>query len=148
MKKLIYFLPVIFLFAACVDQSIQEEKQILDYLADNNLTAEATSEGIYYIIENEGTGERPVFNSTVEVDYHGYLLDGTVFDSSYDRGTPATFGLWRVIPGWQIGIPLFKEGGKGTLIIPSSYAYGSSSPSSLIPRNAILIFDIELHDVE
>lgn len=149
MKKLIYLLPVILLFTACTgDQSIEDEALILDYLSDNNLTAEVTAEGIYYIIEDEGTGTRPVISDRVEVHYEGRLLDGTVFDSSYDRNETATFGLNQVIRGWQIGIPLFKEGGKGKLLIPSAYAYGNSSPSNLIPRNSVLIFDVELIDVK
>ena len=149
MKKLIFlFLPVVLLFSACESQEEADDQIILDYLETNNLTAERTEEGIYYIIENQGTGDNPVLNDQVKVHYEGYLLDGTIFDSSIQRGTPAEFPLLGVIQGWQIGIPLFKEGGSGTLLIPSSYAYGSNPPfNSGIPRNAVLAFDVELIEI-
>ena len=147
MKKLIFlFLPVVFLFSACGDQSEKDQEIILNYLEENNLTAERTEEGVYYIIDNPGTGENPTVNDDVKVHYEGYFLDGTVFDSSIARGTPAEFPLRGVIQGWQIGIPLFKEGGKGTLLIPSWLAYGSSARSG-IPANSVLIFDVELIEI-
>ena len=120
---------------------------IEEYLEENNLTAEMTPEGLYYIIEQPGTGRRPTINNEVEVHYHGELLNGDVFDSSINRGTPATFPLRNVILGWQIGIPLFKEGGKGKLICPPDLAYGSNPPRG-IPNNAVLVFDVELIDVK
>ncbi len=125
-----------------------DEQLIQDYIAENNLTTQVTDEGIHYIIESEGTGTQAEFNSTVTVHYEGFLLNGNKFDSSYDGGTPATFSLNNVIAGWQLGIPLFKEGGRGTLIIPSGYAYGNTSPSSAIPQNSVLLFNIELIDVQ
>ncbi len=140
------------LFAACgnddANQAATDEQLIQEYLSDNNLTAQITDEGIYYIIESEGSGTQAEFGNTVTVHYEGFLLDGTKFDSSIDRGVPSTFSLNNVIAGWQLGIPLFKEGGRGTLIIPSIYAYGNSSPSPDIPRNSVLLFNIELIDVQ
>lgn len=133
--------------SSCKDQSEKDLESIIDYLTENNIEAEATSTGLYYTINAEGTGTRPLITDDVTVDYKGYLIDGSIFDSSYERGTPATFPLSQVIVGWQEGIPLFKEGGSGTLYIPSRLGYGSSSPSAAIPRNSVLIFDIELHEV-
>ena len=82
------------------------------------------------------------------MDYEGYKLNGEVFDSSYERGERATFGLYQVIEGWQIGIPIIGEGGEITLIIPSDYAYGSNPPpGSSIGRNEVLVFDVKLYDI-
>jgi FKBP-type peptidyl-prolyl cis-trans isomerase len=148
MKKLFYLLlPIILLSTACESQFDEDKQLMLDYFADNNIDAEVTEEGVYYMIETEGTGDRPLSSSTVTVNYEGSLLDGSIFDSSFERGTPSTFGLWEVIKGWQIGIPLFKEGGEGYLYIPSELAYGGSARPG-IPSNSVLIFKIELIDVE
>ncbi len=155
MKKItIFVLCFSFCLTACQkdeDYTEIDDQLIKDYIAANNLTAQSTEEGIYYIIESEGTGDRPESNSSVTVHYEGFLLDGdnlgTKFDSSYDRGMPSTFSLNGVIAGWQIGIPLFKEGGRGTLLIPSRYAYGSSSQGG-IPSNSVLLFNVELIDVQ
>ncbi len=145
MKKLILlFLPVALLFSACEDQGEIDAVTIADYITENNLTTQVTPEGIHYIIEREGSGNNPIITDVVEVDYEGHLLDGTIFDSSYQRGETATFPLSRVIEGWQIAIPLLKEGGKGKFIIPSEYAYGSNPPLG-IPKNAVLVFNVELH---
>lgn len=149
MKYLIWLaLPLLLVLSSCKDRAERDEEKILEYLADNNLTAERTAEGVYYILENPGTGTQPTsLGDEVEVHYEGYLLDGSVFDSSYDRGQTATFALWQVIRGWQIGIPLFKEGGKGKLLIPSELGYGAQAVGD-IPKNSVLIFDVELIDVK
>jgi FKBP-type peptidyl-prolyl cis-trans isomerase FkpA len=133
---------------SCKDQIERDDLLIEEYLEDNNLTAEITPEGVYYIIEKEGTGNSPDINSTVTVHYRGYTLDGYSFDSSYDRGEKSTFPLVNVIQGWQIGIPLFKEGGSGKLFIPSHLAYGENPPPGPIGKNEVLAFDIELFEVE
>jgi FKBP-type peptidyl-prolyl cis-trans isomerase FkpA len=147
-KLLLLLLPAVLLWSGCTDQSETDEAIILDYLEANNLTAQRTEEGIYYIIEVEGTGAHPTISNTVKAHYEGYLTDGYIFDSSIQRGTPSDFPLSGVITGWQIGIPLFKEGGKGKLLIPSAHAYGANPPSfSGIPRNAVLIFDVELIEI-
>ena len=129
------------------DFTIANDEEIKQYLADNNLTAEKTEEGLYYIITTEGTGAQPNIANEVTVHYKGYLLNGDIFDSSYDRGEQSTFKISRVIQGWQIGIPKLKEGGAGRLFIPSHLAYGNNPPNSRIPENAVLAFDIELFEV-
>lgn len=150
MRTIISLLSICFLFGACKKQSEKDKTLILDYLKDNHLdtVAQSTNEGVYYVMTTIGTGTQPTASSRVKVHYEGFLLDGTKFDSSIDRGTPATFSLTQVIEGWQIGIPLFKKGGKGQLLIPSALAYGKNPPyGSGIPRNAVLRFTIELIDV-
>jgi FKBP-type peptidyl-prolyl cis-trans isomerase FkpA len=127
------------------EEQLAEDLELIDqYLEDNNLTAQSTSTGLHYIIEDAGDNDRPTVQDEVTVAYRGYLLDGTVFDES-DEGNPVTFPLGNVIQGWQEGIPLYGRGGKGVLIIPSGLGYGSNSPGS-IPRNSVLVFDIEVVD--
>ena len=148
-KSIILFFLGCLALTSCTDQESVDEELILDYIAENGLDANVTEQGLYYVIDEEGTGARPNLSSTVTVDYEGTTLDGNVFDSSYDRGVPATFPLNNVILGWRIGIPLFREGGAGTLLIPSHMAYGDEPPpGSSIGRNEVLIFDVELHTVE
>lgn len=138
-----------FALPSCNDQDQADEELIVEYIAENELDARVTEEGLFYVIDEEGTGDRPTIASTVTVDYEGLTLDGSKFDSSYDRGVPATFPLTGVIRGWQIGIPLFREGGSGTLLIPSDMAYGNNPPpGSGIGRNEVLLFNVELHTVE
>lgn len=103
-----------------------------------------TESGLQYEIIKEGTGPQPTLEDRVETHYHGTLIDGTVFDSSVDRGEPATFGVNQVIMGWQEGIPLMKEGAKYRLYIPQELAYGMNSPSPAIPAGSVLIFEVEL----
>lgn len=117
---------------------------IQNYITDNNLDAiEVDDTGLFYIVEKEGNGEFPTINDFVTVHYHGTFLDGEVFDSSVDRGAPSSFALSRVIAGWQLGIPKFSKGGKGTLIIPSNLAYGPSGTNG-IPGFSVLLFEVEL----
>jgi len=140
--KNIYILSLLSLFLfSCGDQAAEDDQIIMDYITANNLTTEKTDEGIYYIIDTPGNSEHPSINSTVEVTYKGYYLDGTEFDSNSN----IEFGLWQVIQGWQIGIPLLGKGGSGTFLIPSEYAYGSSG-SGGIPGNTVLAFDVTLID--
>lgn len=130
--------------APAQDQAAVDKAIIEKYVADNGLKGKYTDSGIFYAYDKEGKGAQPTIADAVEVHYKGSLLDGTKFDSSYDRGQPAQFPLTRVVRGWQEGIPLFKEGGKGTLLIPSSLAYGAMGMPPAIPPNAVLRFDIEL----
>jgi FKBP-type peptidyl-prolyl cis-trans isomerase FkpA len=127
-------------------QTQQESKTIEEYLAKNNLHAQKTPSGLYYIIERQGDGTKTVLGDSVKVDYTGKLLDGKVFDSSHKPGrTPYAFKLGKdpVIQGWVEGLQLFNTGGKGVLLIPSVLGYGSRG-NGQIPPNSILIFDIEL----
>lgn len=106
-----------------------------------------TPSGLQYEIIKEGTGARATINDKVKTHYHGTLIDGKVFDSSVDRGEPATFPVNGVIKGWQEGIPLMKEGAKYRFYIPQELAYGLQSPSPSIPAGSALIFDVELIEV-
>lgn len=103
-----------------------------------------TESGLQYEIITPGTGAQPTATDKVETHYHGTLIDGTVFDSSVERGTPATFGVNQVIQGWQEGIPLMKEGAKYKFYIPQELAYGMNAPSPKIPAGSTLIFEVEL----
>lgn len=131
--------------AAASEQNGIDDKLIQDYLASKQLTAQKTPNGIYYIVEKTGNGKHPLPTDKVKVNYTGMLLDGTKFDASSDHGGPADLSLMQVIKGWSEGIPMFDEGGKGKLIIPSSLAYGKNAPpGSPIKANSVLMFDIEL----
>lgn len=116
------------------------------FLAENAKKegVKVTSTGLQYIVDKEGTGAQPTAEDEVTVHYTGKLLDGTVFDSSVNRGEPATFPLNRVIPGWTEGVQLMKEGAKYTFFIPSDLAYGPQGVPNAIPPHSTLIFDVEL----
>ncbi|VGO12286.1 putative peptidyl-prolyl cis-trans isomerase [Pontiella desulfatans] len=107
---------------------------------------EKTASGLMYTIEKAGEGASPEKGTTVSVHYTGKLLTGEVFDSSVERGDPIQFpvGAGRVIPGWDEGIMLMKEGGKRTLVIPPNLGYGARGAGGVIPPNAWLIFEVEL----
>ncbi len=148
-RLLILIIGIGFGLTACDKTSVDTDAQakidqgiIEDYLSEHNLTAESTASGLYYIIDNPGSGTQPTINSEVTVRYTGKFLSGTVFDS----GT-ASFPLSNVIKGWQEGIPLYKTGGTGTLIVPSGLAYGPNGSGS-IPGNTVLLFDIYLISVK
>lgn len=135
-------------FASCdkgdltpAEQHAEDISKIQKYLTDNKLTAKSTASGLHYTMQVEGTGTNPSINSTVSVLYKGYYLDGKGFDESLSK--PISFPLKNVIPGWQEGMQLFKKGGKGVLLMPSTLGYGGYPPSG-IRRNAVLIFDVEL----
>lgn len=125
------------------DFKAADEASILQYIEDNNLTAIEAQDGLYYTIDVIGTGTQPSgVYSTVTVHYTGKFMDGTTFETSVG-GTPYTNSLSAVIKGWQYGIPYFKAGGKGTLLIPSHLAYGATGSGSIGP-NEPLVFEIEL----
>lgn len=147
MKVLLPLVCLALLINSCNKEKhrAKKDKKIIEqYLEDNGLTAQSTESGLYYIIDVPGTGTQPTVSSTTKVKYKGYLTTGFVFDESVSTGT--TFALSDVILGWQEGIPLFKEGGKGKLFIPSGLGYGDQAKST-IPANSVLIFEIELIDV-
>lgn len=119
------------------------------FLADN-----ATKEGVVvlpsglqYLVLEEGTGKKPAATDQVKCHYEGRLIDGTVFDSSYRRGEPATFPLNGVIAGWTEGLQLMGEGAKHRLFIPYNMAYGTRGAGASIPPYAALVFDVELIEV-
>ena len=125
------------------------QKAGVEYLEKNkkNPGVVTTASGLQYKHTLEGTGASPSATDKVTVHYHGTLIDGTVFDSSVDRGTPATFGLNQVIAGWTEGLQLMKEGGKTTFYIPFNLAYGPQAKGK-IPAFSTLIFDVELIKIE
>lgn len=124
--------------------------EIHNYKKDHKLKGDSLPSGLYYIETQAGTGDFPQKGNTVTVHYTGTLLDGTKFDSSYDRNDPFKFvlGAGRVIKGWDEGIALMKKGGKATLIIPPRLGYGSREIPGVIPANSVLIFEVELIDFE
>ncbi len=116
------------------------------FLADNGKkeNVKTTASGLQYVVVKEGTGAQPTAEDEVTVHYTGKLVSGQVFDSSVNRGEPATFPLNRVIPGWTEGVQLMKEGAKYTFFIPSDLAYGPQGVPGAIPPHSTLIFDVEL----
>jgi FKBP-type peptidyl-prolyl cis-trans isomerase FkpA len=147
-----YILPLLFLgifLNSCAKkkaekQALKDDEIIQSYLSSHNLTATKTNSGLYYVMDFPGTGQSCVSTSNVKVSYKGYFTDGKIFDESPSAGV--TFNLKNVITGWTEGIPYFKEGGLGKLLLPSALAYGKNGTSG-IPENSVLIFDIHLIQV-
>jgi len=127
-------------------QGESASKEGTEFLAENakkdGITI--TASGLQYEVLTEGSGKQPVATDQVTVHYKGTLLSGKQFDSSYDRGQPATFGLNQVIAGWTEGVQLMKEGSKYRFYIPYNLAYGERGAGADIPPYAALIFDVEL----
>ena len=121
-------------------------KEGKDFLAENKLRPEVdtTASGLQYEVIVKGEGPNPTTTSEVTVHYTGKLLDGTVFDSSVERGEPITFNLGQVIPGWTEGLQLMKSGAKYILYIPYDLAYGENGAGADIPPYSTLIFEVEL----
>lgn len=109
-----------------------------------NTALTTTPSGLQYETVTPGTGKAPKSTDTVTVHYAGWLTNGTAFDSSYKRGTPASFPLNRVIPGWTEGLQLMKEGGTSKFVIPAKLAYGSRGAPPVIGPDATLVFQVEL----
>jgi len=120
-----------------------------DFLAANGKRPEVhtTASGLQYEVITQGNGPRPEASDRVVVHYTGKLIDGTVFDSSVERGEPATFGVTQVIPGWVEALQLMNAGSKWRLYIPSDLAYGPNGAGGAIGPNQTLIFDVELIEV-
>lgn len=121
-----------------------------EFLAENKNKegVKTLPSGLQYMVLKEGTGKSPSASDTVTTHYHGTLIDGTTFDSSYERGQPATFPVNGVIAGWTEALQLMKEGSKWRLFIPSGLAYGAQGAGDVIGPNSTLIFDVELLSVK
>ncbi len=121
-----------------------------EFLKTNGARPEVktTATGLQYEVVKEGSGETPNRGDRVTVHYTGKLIDGTVFDSSVERGEPATFGVTQVIPGWVEALQMMKVGSQWRLFIPSKLAYGPNGAGGVIGPNATLIFDVELLGIE
>ncbi len=128
----------------------QEMIHLQNYLEEQNITEKPAPSGLIFVRHEEGDGEKAVPGKKVKVHYTGKLIDGTIFDSSVEREQPFEFTLGRgeVIRGWDEGIARMKEGGKATLIIPSSLGYGERGAGNTIPPYSTLVFDVELLEVE
>ncbi|MDN3674221.1 FKBP-type peptidyl-prolyl cis-trans isomerase [Flavobacterium branchiarum] len=154
MKHLITALLALTLFVSCakkktetadasIDYVAKNEQDIKDYITKNKLDAHRSESGLYYVINEPGTGTQPTASSNVTVAYKGSFIDGKVFDESSEG---ISFGLNQVIKGWTEGIPYFKTGGTGILLVPAHLGYGNNDYSS-IPGGSVLIFDIKLISV-
>jgi FKBP-type peptidyl-prolyl cis-trans isomerase FkpA len=152
---------------AAAKQVETDIKLIEEYVAKNKLAASRTESGLFYVIEKEGQGEVIQAGQTVSVQYAGFLLDGTLFDTSlkdlaqqnkvYNEQRDAMggyapievqVGVGAVIPGWDEGLALLKKGSKAKLLIPSTLAYGNRQSGEIIKPNSVLVFDVEVTDVK
>ena len=124
------------------------KKLELDKIISITKGMEKTKSGLFHLIENKGNNDFPSIGSTVSVHYTGKLVDGTIFDSSYQRNNPISFvlGKGQVIEGWDEGLLKMAKGGSGKFVIPSNLAYGENGAGGIIPPNSTLIFDLELVD--
>lgn len=135
--------------------SLQEERMNLnlkageEFLAINKEKSGVTTleSGLQYEVLKQGNGRKPSATDQVKCHYHGTLIDGTVFDSSVERGEPAVFGVNQVIQGWVEALQLMPEGSKWRLFIPSQLAYGAQGAGQTIQPNSTLIFDVELLEI-
>lgn len=160
MKKLIFVFASTLILFSCDETKTETEtteeiveevapeptkdEEMQNYLAEKGWAGTKHESGMYIVVDEPGEGEaRPTLNDEVTIFYKGYLLDGFQFDGTMEE--PATFPLFQLIQGWQIGIPEFGKGGKGKLIIPSDLAYGDRTNGD-IPGGSTLMFEIELVD--
>lgn len=156
MKRLVFLFPLIAALGlvSCEtndqgDNSATVEPAELQPVAAGGQSGgmKKTYSGLQYEVLRPGTGQRPTEFNRVRVHYHGTLQNGTVFDSSVQRGQPIVLGLNQVIPGWREGIPLMKEGAKYRFIVPPHLAYGARGAPPKIGPNETLVFEVELFDV-
>ncbi len=142
---------IVFAGSAPAPASEQTRQTNAQFLAENAARegVTTTASGLQYSIITDAEGDQhPAPTDVVTVDYEGRLLDGQIFDSSIQRGTPATFSLNQVITGWTEGLQLMTPGDKFTFWLPADIAYGENPPQgSIIPPNAVLVFDVELHSI-
>ncbi|MFV8345548.1 FKBP-type peptidyl-prolyl cis-trans isomerase [Flavobacterium sp. ZB4P13] len=148
MKKILFVLALILCMSCSKDKEIdyvaKNEQDIIAYIAKNNLTAQRSDSGLYYVINEAGDGKQPTANSNVTVAYKGYFTNGSVFDESKAEGI--SFSLQEVIKGWTEGIAYFKEGGSGILLVPAHLGYGNDDKGP-IPGGSVLIFEVKLISV-
>lgn len=141
--KPFYTLLLFIFFISCSsnDNDFGEENdaEIQEYIKTHNLNATKTASGLYYVITDPGNGSKPTANSSVTVNYKGYLTNGTLFD----QGQNSTFNLSQVIDGWSEGLTYFNEDAQGWLLIPARLGYGNTGSGS-IPPGAVTIFSIHL----
>ena len=132
------------------EETATAAQQLTEYLAKNKITVDPTPSGLYYVQTQEGNGEKPEVGMMAQVHYTGKLLDGTVFDSSIERGEPISFplGVGQVIPGWDEGIMMMSKGEKGVLYIPYYLAYGDRQAGDKITPFSNLMFEVELVDFQ
>lgn len=129
----------------------QKNKAANEKFLEENKTksgVKVTESGLQYMVMKEGSGEKPTEESKVKVHYHGTLIDGTVFDSSVDRGEPAEFGVNQVIKGWTEGLQLMSVGSKYKFFIPQDLAYGARQAGEKIKPYSTLIFEVELLEIQ
>jgi FKBP-type peptidyl-prolyl cis-trans isomerase FklB len=135
---------------SCTSQNQEEylaHKKVNEQFLKDNATKEGVKtlpSGLQYIVLKEGYGPSPETTESVTVHYHGTLIDGTVFDSSVEKGKPLTFDVNQVIPGWQEALQLMPQGAKWRVFIPAHLGYGQRGAGSKIKPNSVLIFDMEL----
>lgn len=132
-----------------MEAKAEKEKEVgVRFLEENKMKdgVQTTPSGLQYKVIHEGNGPKPAATDIVEVHYHGTLIDGTVFDSSVERGEPIRFPLNQVIPGWTEGLQLMSKGSKYMLYVPENLAYGPRSMGSIKPYST-LIFEVELLDI-
>lgn len=149
LRSSVLLVGVLMMLGSCKKDSLEDrmakdDELIVAFLTKNNIQATKHSSGVYYKVITPGTGKTIAANSTVSAVYEGRLLTGAVFQST---SSAIQFALPGVIQGWQIGVPLIKEGGEIRLIIPSPLAYGEDSPSGAIPANAVLDFTLAITKV-
>lgn len=157
MSKIIIGILIVAVAAYVVYRTQANKKAAQENIISSQtfLAANASKEGVittesglqYLVLEASDSEERPKHNSRVVVHYHGTLSDGTIFDSSVQRGQPIEFGLHQVIPGWTEGLQLMAKGQKNRLFIPPKLGYGNRAAGS-IPPGSVLIFDVELIDIK
>lgn len=135
--------------AAAAEMAKVNREAGVAFLSENGKREEVktTPSGLQYEVIAEGNGPKPTAQDQVKVHYTGKLIDGTVFDSSVERGEPATFGVTQVIPGWVEALQMMNAGSKWRLFIPSALAYGPNGAGGVIGPDATLIFDVELLEV-
>ena len=122
----------------------KDENTLIEYAADKNITAIRTSSGVYIQTHKEGNGEQVKWGDKISVDYKGYTLDGSEFDSSYGRGEPITFRVGNMNAGWNEALPYLKRGTKATLLLPSHMGYGKKGFPGYIDPDTNIAFDVEV----